>query len=87
MSRFGKRPQRELRAYQSRPRAHALLGQVEADADNIPQAIAEMNLGLSSDQDGSLYFQLSRLYRKEGKMTEAQQAIDHAKELIAQRRT
>lgn len=69
------------------PRAHALLGQVEADAGNIPEAIAEMNLGLSSDQDGSLYFQLSRLYRKEGKVAEAQQAIDHAKEHIAQRRS
>jgi tetratricopeptide (TPR) repeat protein len=68
------------------PRAHALLGQVEADAGNISEAILEMNLGLSSDQDGSLYFQLSRLYRKEGKTVEAQQAIEHAKELIAQRR-
>lgn len=69
------------------PRAHALLGQVEAEAGNIPEAIAEMTLGLSSDQDGSLYFQLSRLYRREGKLAEAQQAVDSAKALIAQRRS
>jgi len=69
------------------PRAHALLGQVEAEGGNIPEAIAEMRLGLSSDQDGSLYFQLSRLYRREGKLAEAQQAVDHAKTLNAQRRS
>jgi hypothetical protein len=49
-------------------------------------AIAEMTLGLSSDHDGSTYFQISRRYRLEGKTVEAQQAVNHAKALIAQRR-
>lgn len=69
------------------PRAHALLGRVQAEAGNVPEAIVEMKLGLSSDQDGSLYFQLSRLYRGEGKLAEAQQAEATAKELLAQRRS
>jgi hypothetical protein len=62
------------------------LGRVDAKAGNIAEAIAETALGLSSGHDSSTYFQISRLYRLEGKTVEAQQAVNHAKALITQRR-
>jgi tetratricopeptide (TPR) repeat protein len=68
------------------PRAHALLGRVEAGLGDVPDAISEMNLGLASDQDGSLHFQLSRLYRQQGKLADAKAAETKAAELMAQRR-
>lgn len=68
------------------PRAHALKGRVEAQAGRTYQAITEMAIGLSSDQDGSLSFQLSRLYRSVGRITDARETELHAKALQAQRR-
>ena len=68
------------------PRAHALKGRVKAEAGATDQAIVEMALGLSSDHDGSLSFQLSRLYRSAGRMDDARRAEAQAKTLQAQRR-
>ena len=68
------------------PRAHALLGRIKAEEGDLDGAVAELNLGLSSDQDGSLSFQLSRLYRRLGRPVEASRAEANAKALQAQRR-
>jgi tetratricopeptide (TPR) repeat protein len=48
------------------PRVHALLGQVYASTDRIPAAISEYKSGLSTDEDGSIHYQLARLYQKSG---------------------
>ena len=48
------------------PHLHALLGQVYAETDRIPAAISEYKTGLPADQDGSIHFQLARLYQKMG---------------------
>lgn len=64
---------------------HALLGRVAAEQGETDYAIAEMRLGLSSDRDGSLHFQLYRLLRKSGDLAGAQQAEAGARALQAQR--
>ncbi len=69
------------------PSAHALLGQIKADAGDLAGAIADLTLGLPSDSDGSLSFQLSRLYRRQGQKAEAEQAEAHARALLADRRS
>ena len=66
--------------------AHALLGQIKADAGDLSGAIADLSLDLPSDSDGSLSFQLSRLYRREGQLALANQAEAHPIDLLASRR-
>jgi hypothetical protein len=63
------------------PRVHALLGQVYAASDRIPEAIGEMKQGLSMDDDGSLHYQLARLYQKTGEKTSAAQLMQQVKAL------
>ncbi len=48
------------------PRIHALLGQVYASRGEDDRAIEELRLGTASDDDGSVHFQLGRLYQKTG---------------------
>src|SRR5258708_11221592 len=48
------------------PRIHALLGQVYASQGDTKRAIEEYNLGLPSDDDGSVHYQLGRLYQRTG---------------------
>jgi tetratricopeptide (TPR) repeat protein len=57
------------------PHLHALMGQVYAATDRIPAAIAEYKAGLSSDEDGSLHYQLGRLYQKSGDKNAAEVAF------------
>jgi len=57
------------------PRYHVLLGQVYAATGRISAAISEYNLGLSADQDGSIHYQLSRLYQKIGDKANAEEEI------------
>ena len=66
------------------PRLHALLGQVYAETDRIPAAIDEYKSGLSTDQDGSLHYQLGRLYQKQGDRNAAQQAFRESQSLRRQ---
>ncbi|NYF90234.1 tetratricopeptide repeat protein [Tunturiibacter empetritectus] len=68
------------------PRVHLLLAHADAKEGSIEAAIREYQLALPGDQDGSIHFQLSRLYRKTGNVVLAQKAEDQAKALIAQRR-
>ena len=63
------------------PRRHVLLAQVYAETDRVPQAIAEYKRGLTSDRDGSIHYQLARLYQKSGKAAEATELIRISKQL------
>lgn len=63
------------------PRVHVLRGQIYAETGRTPEAIAEYNLGLSSDQDGSIHYQLARLYQKSGDSVAASEQIRISKQL------
>ncbi len=68
------------------PHVHALLGEAYA-ADNKPQdAIRELKLGASSDQDGSVHYYLARIYNKLGDTADAAAAIQQMKALQQRRR-
>ena len=62
-------------------RVHALLGNVYAKTDRTQEAISELKLGLVSDKDGSLHYQIARLYLKVGDRAAAQQAFEESKRL------
>jgi predicted Zn-dependent protease len=68
------------------PHVHALLGEVYAANGKTPEAIREMKLGLASDQDGGLHYQLARLYTKAGDKRDADAAIAQMKDLQQKRR-
>jgi tetratricopeptide (TPR) repeat protein len=57
------------------PRLHVLLGKIYAETDRIPAAIKEYKLGLASDKDGSIHYQLARLYQKTGDTAAAAEQI------------
>lgn len=63
------------------PRWHILLGQVYAATNRIPEAISEYKLGLTRDVDGSLHYQLARLYQKTGNRSAAEEEIRISKAL------
>lgn len=71
---------------QTLPHVHALLGEVYAGTDKTAQALEQLKLGLSSDEDGSLHYQIARIYRKMGDAKNAAIAIDEMKVLQQQRR-
>jgi predicted Zn-dependent protease len=66
------------------PRLHALLGRVYAATDRIPAAISEYKAGLPSDEDGSIHYQLARLYQKSGDKNAAEEAFRESKRLSRQ---
>jgi tetratricopeptide (TPR) repeat protein len=68
------------------PRVHALLGQVYATQGDTKRAIDEYKLGLPSDDDGSVHFQLGRLYQKVGEKELADGEFAKSKTLNQQRR-
>jgi len=63
------------------PRVHALLGRVYASQNKDKQAIEELKLGVVSDDDGSIYFQLGRLYQKAGEQERAAAAFEETRRL------
>jgi len=63
------------------PRLHVLLGQVYSETNRIPDAIAEYKLGLSTDHDGSIHYQLARLYQKAGNSALAAEQFRVSKQL------
>lgn len=68
------------------PRFHVLLGKVYAETDRPQQAIKELELGASSDEDGSVQYLLSRLYRQLGDTKSAQIALERMKVTREKRR-
>jgi tetratricopeptide (TPR) repeat protein len=66
------------------PRLHTLLGRVYAATDRIPEAISEYKEGLSTDVDGSIHYQLARLYQKSGDKNAADEAFRESKRLSRQ---
>lgn len=66
------------------PRLHALLGQVYAGTGRIPEAISEYKAGLSTDEDGSIHYQLARLYQKSGDKKAANAAFSESQRLRSQ---
>jgi predicted Zn-dependent protease len=62
-------------------RVHALLGKVYAKTNRTREAIVELKLGLPSDKDGSLHYQIARLYLKVGDPDSAKQAFAVSKQL------
>lgn len=64
------------------PRYHALLGRVYAETDRVQAAIAEYKLGLSTDVDGSIHYQLARLYQKSGNKAAAEEEFKQSKLLV-----
>ncbi|MBV8898239.1 MAG: tetratricopeptide repeat protein [Acidobacteriaceae bacterium] len=67
------------------PRAHALLGRVYARTGRSKQAIAELTQGLSSDDDGSVYYQLARCYQTSGDRKAAAAAFQKSDQIRARR--
>jgi tetratricopeptide (TPR) repeat protein len=68
------------------PHVHALLGQVYAETGRTEDAINQLKLGVASDQDGSIHYQLSRLYRKVGDGKDAAAELEKMKVLQRQSR-
>jgi tetratricopeptide (TPR) repeat protein len=68
------------------PHVHAMLGEVYAANGKTQEAIREMKLGLASDQDGSLHYQLARLYTKAGDKRDADVALAQMRDLQQKRR-
>jgi predicted Zn-dependent protease len=63
------------------PRLHVVLGQVYAATNRISEAISEYKLGLVTDVDGSIHYQLARLYEKSGDKDDAAEAIRISQQL------
>jgi predicted Zn-dependent protease len=63
------------------PRVHILRGQIYAETGRIAAAIAEYKLGIAGDEDGSIHYQLARLYQKTGETTAAAEEIRLSKQL------
>lgn len=69
------------------PRIHALLGQIYASQGDTKRAIDEYKLGLPSDDDGSVHYQLARLYQRTGEAKLAAEAFADSKSLNQRKQT
>lgn len=67
------------------PRIHALIGKAYAETGQTQDAIRELNLGASSDEDGSVQYLLARLYRKLGDIKDSQTALERMQTIKRQR--
>jgi tetratricopeptide (TPR) repeat protein len=67
------------------PHLHFLLGQIYGNTDRTKDAIRELRLALSGDEDGSAYYQLAQLYKSLGNMAAARDALNHVKEIKEKR--
>ncbi|WP_263366536.1 tetratricopeptide repeat protein [Edaphobacter bradus] len=68
------------------PHVHALLGRVYAATSRPQEAISELKIGLESDDDGSVHYQLARLYRQAGDDRNAAIAMEQMKAIQQRRR-
>lgn len=71
---------------QALPHLHALLGQVYEQTGRVQEAISELQMGITSDEDGSLHYQLARMYSSMGNKVAAQEAFQQSKLLEQNRR-
>jgi predicted Zn-dependent protease len=65
---------------------HALLGKVFAETGRTQDAIDQLKMGVSSDENGSIHYLLARLYRKIGDSKNAAEALEQMKSIKQQRR-
>jgi tetratricopeptide (TPR) repeat protein len=65
------------------PRVHALLGEVFARTGRSKEALNELTQGLVSDEDGSVHYQLARLYKEAGDLKAAAAAFEKSKQIRA----
>jgi len=63
------------------PRVHTLLGETYAATNRLPEALSEFKLGVINDDDGSIHYQLGRLYQKLGDREKADEAFQISKQL------
>lgn len=68
------------------PHVHALLGRVDAETGKTQEAIQELELGVSSDDDGTVHYLLARLYHQIGDTKRADLALAKMQEIKQQRR-
>jgi tetratricopeptide (TPR) repeat protein len=64
---------------------HALLGKVYAETGRTSDAIRQLKMGESSDENGSIHYLLARLYREIGDTKNASAALEQVKTIKQQR--
>jgi tetratricopeptide (TPR) repeat protein len=70
---------------QMQPRIHALIGKAYAETGRTREAIEELKLGASSDEDGSVQYLLFQLYRKLDDVGDAKLALARMQTIRQQR--
>lgn len=63
------------------PHLHFLLGEIYENTGRMQQAVSELRLALSGDEDGSAYYQLAQIYKQLGERAAAEKALAHVREL------
>jgi tetratricopeptide (TPR) repeat protein len=63
------------------PLLHALLGDVYANTDRVNEALSEFKMAMANDEDGSIHYQMARLYQKVGDKKAAAEAFLVSKQL------
>ncbi len=58
---------------------HALIGKVYAETGRPREAIEQLKIGITSDDDGAIHYLLARLYRQMGDAKEASAALAQVK--------
>ncbi|MGA2650519.1 MAG: tetratricopeptide repeat protein [Terracidiphilus sp.] len=64
---------------------HALIGKVYAETGRTSDAIRQLKMGESSDENGSIHYLLARLYRQVGDTKNASAALEQVKTIKQQR--
>jgi tetratricopeptide (TPR) repeat protein len=64
---------------------HALMGKVYAETGRTQDAINQLKMGASSDENGSVHYLLARLYRQTGDTKDASAALEQVKTIKQQR--
>ncbi len=64
---------------------HALLGKVYSETGRTNEAITQLKMGESSDENGSIHYLLARLYRQIGDTKNAAAALEQVKTIKQQR--
>lgn len=65
---------------------HALMGKVYSETGRTNEAISQLKMSESSDENGSIHYLLARLYRQVGDKKDAAAALDQVKTIKQQRR-